>query len=110
MSVRGNYFGPPVNRVARLVSAAHGGQVLLSLPTQGLVRDQLPTGAPLPDADRRLHQAHLDAARSRLGDDRWEEALAEGRAMALERVTDYALEEAGEILRQRYSSRAAQVL
>src|SRR5919199_3004847 len=29
----GDYFGPPVNRVARLLSAAHGGQVLLSLPT-----------------------------------------------------------------------------
>src|SRR5205085_12231640 len=26
----GDYFGPPVNRVARLVSAGHGGQVLLS--------------------------------------------------------------------------------
>jgi predicted ATPase/class 3 adenylate cyclase len=37
----GDYFGPPVNRVARLLSAAHGGQVLLSLPTQELVRDQL---------------------------------------------------------------------
>ena len=39
----GDYFGPPVNRVARLLSAAHGGQVLLSLPTQELVRDQLPS-------------------------------------------------------------------
>ena len=28
----GDYFGPPLNRVARLLSAAHGGQVLLSLP------------------------------------------------------------------------------
>jgi hypothetical protein len=37
----GDYFGPPLNRVARLLSAAHGGQVLLSLPTQELVRDQL---------------------------------------------------------------------
>jgi class 3 adenylate cyclase len=27
----GDYFGPPLNRVARLMSAAHGGQVLLSL-------------------------------------------------------------------------------
>jgi class 3 adenylate cyclase len=42
----GDYFGPPVNRVARLMSAAHGGQVLLSLPTQELVRDQLPEGRP----------------------------------------------------------------
>ena len=30
----GDYFGPPVNRVARLLSAAHGGQVLLSLPAR----------------------------------------------------------------------------
>src|SRR5215207_1559152 len=44
-----DYFGPPVNRVARLLSAAHGGQVLLSLPAQELVRDQLPTGTTLRD-------------------------------------------------------------
>jgi predicted ATPase/class 3 adenylate cyclase len=45
----GDYFGPPLNRVARLLSAAHGGQVLLSLPTQELVRDQLPGGTSLRD-------------------------------------------------------------
>jgi predicted ATPase/class 3 adenylate cyclase len=45
----GDYFGPPLNRVARLLSAAHGSQVLLSLPTQELVRDQLPAGAALMD-------------------------------------------------------------
>src|SRR5215210_6825278 len=51
----GDYFGPPVNRVARLMSAAHGGQVLLSLPTQELVRDQLPAGTSLRDlGERRL--------------------------------------------------------
>ena len=51
----GDYFGPPVNRVARLISAAHGGQVLLSLPTQELVRDQLPVGTSLMDlGERRL--------------------------------------------------------
>jgi predicted ATPase/class 3 adenylate cyclase len=43
----GDYFGPPLNRVARLLSAAHGGQVLLSLPAQELVRDQLPAGINL---------------------------------------------------------------
>jgi predicted ATPase/class 3 adenylate cyclase/Tfp pilus assembly protein PilF len=43
----GDYFGPPVNRVARLLSAAHGGQVLLSLPTHEMVRDQLPAGMNL---------------------------------------------------------------
>jgi predicted ATPase/class 3 adenylate cyclase len=51
----GDYFGPPVNRVARLLSAAHGGQVLLSLATQELVRDQLPPDVELRDlGERRL--------------------------------------------------------
>ena len=51
----GDYFGPAVNRVARLLSAGHGGQVLLSLPTQELVRDQLPAGTWLRDlGERRL--------------------------------------------------------
>src|ERR671910_1782991 len=45
----GDYFGPPVNRVARLLSAGHGGQVLLSLPAQELVRDQLPAQTSLRD-------------------------------------------------------------
>src|SRR5918993_2292095 len=49
----GDYFGPPVNRVARLLSAAHGGQVLLSLATQELVRDQLPVGRSLMDLGER---------------------------------------------------------
>ena len=51
----GDYFGPPVNRVARLLSAGHGGQVLLSLPTQELVRDRLPADIHLRDlGERRL--------------------------------------------------------
>ena len=51
----GDYYGPPVNRAARLLSAAHGGQVLLSLATQELVRDTLPAGASLEDlGERRL--------------------------------------------------------
>src|SRR5918994_660312 len=45
----GDYFGSPVNRVARLLSAAHGGQVLLSLSTEELVGDQLPAGTSLRD-------------------------------------------------------------
>jgi predicted ATPase/class 3 adenylate cyclase/Tfp pilus assembly protein PilF len=45
----GDYFGPPLNRVARLLSAAYGGQVLLSLTTQELVRDQLPDDVELWD-------------------------------------------------------------
>jgi predicted ATPase/class 3 adenylate cyclase len=50
-----DYFGPTLNRVARLLSAGHGGQVLISLSTQELVRDQLPLGAELMDlGERRL--------------------------------------------------------
>ncbi|MDQ3862341.1 MAG: tetratricopeptide repeat protein [Actinomycetota bacterium] len=45
----GDYFGPTLNRVARLLSAGHGGQVLLSLSTQELVRDKLPLGTGLRD-------------------------------------------------------------
>jgi predicted ATPase/class 3 adenylate cyclase len=45
----GDYFGPPLNRVARLLSAAYGGQVLLPLTTQELVRDQLPADVELSD-------------------------------------------------------------
>jgi class 3 adenylate cyclase len=45
----GDYFGPTINRAARLLSTGHGGQVLLSLSTQELVRDQLPLGAELRD-------------------------------------------------------------
>jgi class 3 adenylate cyclase len=51
----GDYFGPPVNRVARLLSAGHGGQVLLSHAVQELTRDDLPQGASLRDlGERRL--------------------------------------------------------
>jgi predicted ATPase/class 3 adenylate cyclase len=45
----GDYFGPPLNRVARLLSAGHGGQMLLSLAAQELVRDQLPEETALRD-------------------------------------------------------------
>src|SRR5215210_1460360 len=47
----GDYFGQPVNRVARLLSAGHGGQVLLSGVTHDLVRDTL--SALEPGADLR---------------------------------------------------------
>lgn len=44
-----DYFGPPLNRVARLLAIGHGGQVLLSNASQELVRDMLPAGAELRD-------------------------------------------------------------
>ena len=37
-----DYFGPAVNRVARLLSAAHGGQILLTLAATELVKGELP--------------------------------------------------------------------
>jgi predicted ATPase/class 3 adenylate cyclase len=49
------YFGQPLNRVARLLAAGHGGQILLSLSTEKLVRDSLPSGMGLRDmGERRL--------------------------------------------------------
>ena len=45
----GDYFGPPLNRVARLLAIGHGGQVLLSLPAAELVRGSLPQNAHLKD-------------------------------------------------------------
>lgn len=43
----GDYFGPTLNRCARLLAAAHGGQILLSAATEELVRDALPPGVSL---------------------------------------------------------------
>jgi predicted ATPase/class 3 adenylate cyclase len=45
----GDYFGPAVNRVARLMSIGHGGQILLSGVTRDLARSDLPAGASLLD-------------------------------------------------------------
>ncbi len=45
----GDYFGASLSRVSRLLSAGHGGQVLLSQPAYDLVRDDLPSGATLTD-------------------------------------------------------------
>jgi len=44
-----DYVGPLLNRVARLMSAGHGGQILLTRATEELVRDHLPAGATLRD-------------------------------------------------------------
>ena len=45
----GDYYGPALNRAARILSAGHGGQVLLSQTTYDLVRDASPDGATLVD-------------------------------------------------------------
>jgi len=44
-----DYFGQPVNRVARIESLAHGGQVVMSRATAELVRDILPEGVWIED-------------------------------------------------------------
>jgi len=44
-----DYFGPDVNRVARLLSAGHGGQILLSGAAQQLVRNHLPHDVEIRD-------------------------------------------------------------
>jgi len=45
----GDYFGPALNRVSRLLSLGHGGQVLLSGVAADLVRENPPKNATLAD-------------------------------------------------------------
>jgi predicted ATPase/class 3 adenylate cyclase len=47
-----SYFGPAVNRVARLMAVAHGGQVIASGVTAELTRDGLPGGMEWVDLGR----------------------------------------------------------
>jgi len=43
----GDYFGPTVNRVARLLAIGHGGQVLVSASAADLAQAEMPAGASL---------------------------------------------------------------
>ncbi|MEA2688388.1 MAG: hypothetical protein QOD51_995, partial [Candidatus Eremiobacteraeota bacterium] len=45
----GDYFGPTVNRVARVTSIGHGEQILVSSTTAALLRDVLRDGVTLSD-------------------------------------------------------------
>ena len=45
----GDYFGPAVNRTARVMSAAHGGQILLSSAVAEAVSGRLPSEVQLRD-------------------------------------------------------------
>jgi predicted ATPase/class 3 adenylate cyclase len=44
-----DYFGPTMNRAARIMAAGHGGQILLSGTVAALVEQALPAGAALRD-------------------------------------------------------------
>lgn len=44
-----DYFGAPVNRTARLMGAAHGGQAIMSQAVADLVANRLPQGVSLRD-------------------------------------------------------------
>jgi predicted ATPase/class 3 adenylate cyclase len=48
----GDYVGASLNRIGRLIAVCHGGQTLLSLATQELVRDNLPEEVGLLDLGR----------------------------------------------------------
>lgn len=70
----GDYFGPPVNRTARMMSTAHGDQVVVSARSAGLVKE-VPAGTelvdrgehPLKDLRRpeRIHELVIDGAPGR---------------------------------------------
>jgi class 3 adenylate cyclase len=50
-----DFFGPTLNRTARILAAGHGGQVLLSQAVERLVQDRFPEGTALRDlGERRL--------------------------------------------------------
>jgi predicted ATPase/class 3 adenylate cyclase len=50
----GDYFGPAVNRAARLLALAHGGQVVVSAATADVVADTLPPEVKLVDLGEHL--------------------------------------------------------
>lgn len=45
----GDFVGASLNRLGRMLTVCHGGQILLSRATQELVRDRLPQGTALLD-------------------------------------------------------------
>jgi len=47
-----DFFGPVVNRAARIMNAAHGGQILVSQAVVALIADRLPPNVALRDLGR----------------------------------------------------------
>ena len=70
----GDYFGPTVNRVARLEAIAHGGQTVCSGVTADMIADRFPEGVSLVDQGEhrlkdldqpiRVHQVIIDGLRN----------------------------------------------
>jgi len=69
-----DYVGIDVHRAARIAAAAHGGQILISETTRGLVSDALPGGVSLRDlgshrlkdfaGTQRIHQLVIEGLRA----------------------------------------------
>lgn len=69
-----DYVGIDVHRAARIAAAAHGGQIVISETTRGLVGDSLPAGVTLQDlgshrlkdfaGTQHIHQLVIDGLRS----------------------------------------------
>ncbi len=57
----GDYFGPPLNRVARLLATAHGEQIVVSRAAGDHARDRLPPGSTLRDLGAHALKDLLDA-------------------------------------------------
>ena len=95
----GDYFGQAFNRAARVMSAGHGGQILISDVAAQVVRllgtsDAIKRSTFMyfyPFEIREL-DAFIAKARAQLGDEAFEKAWAEGAAMSVEEAIRYALE------------------
>ena len=69
-----DYVGIDVHRAARIAAAGHGGQIVISETTSGLVRDALPAGVSLLDlgahrlkdfaGTERIHQLVIEGLRA----------------------------------------------
>ena len=59
----GDYFGPPLNRVARLLATAHGGQIVVSQAAGELAREQLPQDLSLRDLGEHALKDLMEAER-----------------------------------------------
>jgi predicted ATPase/class 3 adenylate cyclase len=57
----GDYFGPPLNRVARLLATAHGEQIVVTRAAGERARDSLPPGISLRDLGAHALKDLLDA-------------------------------------------------